>query len=149
MRSVDGLVAMAKLSLHGVVFHVIICRLTNKSQTPQVLISAAVGTVSTQKNVIDLWWNTTFLATNGEPRLCFRTLAMFLAVHAGCDTPTVLKFKWVCEDVKLLGFELSPSNRGARVGMVCALQRPDAHASCHILSTGTASESLKFPYVPD
>lgn len=38
---------------------------------PQVLISAAVGTVSTQKNVVDLWWNTTFLAADGEPRPAF------------------------------------------------------------------------------
>ena len=33
----------------------------------QVLLSASVGTASTQKTVIDLWWNTTFLEANGEP----------------------------------------------------------------------------------
>lgn len=40
--------------------------LSSHKLMPQVLISAAVGTASTQKNVIDLWWNTTFLSTDGE-----------------------------------------------------------------------------------
>lgn len=43
-------------------------------QMPQVLLSAAVGTVSTQKDVIDLWWNTTFLAEDGKPSVAWPSL---------------------------------------------------------------------------
>lgn len=34
----------------------------------QVLLSAGVGTAANRKNVIDVWWNTNFLGSEGNAR---------------------------------------------------------------------------------
>ncbi|CAM9684639.1 unnamed protein product [Laminaria digitata] len=49
----------------GSVYAAALPRTTVVQGTFQVLITSAVGAASTQKHVIDLWWTTTFLATEG------------------------------------------------------------------------------------